>query len=649
MTPPVNGHRFRMSTVIDREGPPMRKTPTLFTTTTICRLMAFGLVWSAAFPADAGPAATELPVATLTSATVPARPVANAAFAPGIDAAAAAPLAGTLRVLQSSMQAQPELKGPLIGGRDARLFPALSLELFSDGDTLVPVQRGSMLSEPQASTANRGARSYWTVIPQFGRVWREPGDGEWSRAALPLMLVNDTENHAHQGVVTFLYRGSDITALRLQFTQQTAPYLLHQHVVLWGRAAATFTSGGLEDLEAKRDLARRELADRLPVKPWSALEQQFPAGTLNGFGGPLRPKWQVINALVHRGTLYHQPSDTPFGPYPYPLEMRFGVRSVMKSIAAPLALLRLAETYGPYVLDLRIGDHVPGLHPKWDRIRFIDAADMATGFGGHGSLKTNPNDAFAGYLEGDYDAWYTAGSKAEKTALINRHLKPYPWEPGTVMRYRDQDYFLLGLALDGFLKSVRGPQADLWQMLSDEVFRPIGIHHAPAVRTIESGGTRGVIWANAGWYPTLDDQAKIALLLQSGGAHQGQQLLHRGLTTDLLAARGALHIKGDRSRDLSGQPSGIAGRATTASDAESSSGDDMYRMGYWFPRHVGSASGKAFRLPSMQGSGDNRVTIYPNGIITLQMAKAAELPPGEQARDDDAAATHRVVDRMAPF
>jgi CubicO group peptidase (beta-lactamase class C family) len=260
---------------------------------------------------------------------------------------------------------------------------------------------------------------------------------------------------------------------------------------------------------------------------------------------------------------------------------------------------------------------------------------MATGFGGFGSVKTNPNDAFSGYLDGDYDAWYTAGPTAEKLALINRHLKPYPWEPGTVMRYRDQDYFLLGLAIDRFLKSVRGPQADLWQMLADEVFKPIGIHHAPAVRTLEPGGARGVIWANAGWYPTLDDQAKIALLLQAGGAHRGQQLLHRGLTADLLAARGALHIKGDRSRDFP--------------VAEPSTGDDMYRMGYWFPQYTGSASGKAFRLPSMQGSGDNRVTIYPNGIIALLMAKAAELPPGEQARDDDASATHRVVDRMAPF
>jgi hypothetical protein len=609
-----------------QEDLPMRLMPRTITCTAIC-----WLTFGSATVTVAGPAATQLPVATITAAAAPSSPVDNAAFAPGADALPAAPLVGTLRIAQSSMQALPALTHPVVGGRDARLFPALSLTLFSDGATLVPLQRGSMMAE----LPGKDARSYWTVIPQFGRVWREPGDGEWSRAALPLMLVNDTENHAHQGVATFLYRGGEITALRLQFTQQTGPYLLHQHFVLWGRAATTFTPGAPADLEAQRAAAKRELADRLPAKPWSELEKRFPPGTLAGFGGPLRPKWQVLNALVHDGTLYHQDSATPYGPYPYPLEMRFGVRSVMKSIAAPLALLRLAETYGPYVLDLRIGDYVPGLHPKWGRIRFIDAADMATGFGGFGSVKTNPNDAFSGYLDGDYDAWYTAGPTAEKLALINRHLKPYPWEPGTVMRYRDQDYFLLGLAIDRFLKSVRGPQADLWQMLADEVFKPIGIHHAPAVRTLEPGGARGVIWANAGWYPTLDDQAKIALLLQAGGAHRGQQLLHRGLTADLLAARGALHIKGDRSRDFP--------------VAEPSTGDDMYRMGYWFPQYTGSASGKAFRLPSMQGSGDNRVTIYPNGIIALLMAKAAELPPGEQARDDDASATHRVVDRMAPF
>ena len=188
-----------------------------------------------------------------------------------------------------------------------------------------------------------------------------------------------------------------------------------------------------------------------------------------------------------------------------------------------------------------------GLDPKWRRIRFLDAANMASGFGGTGSLRTHPNDIYDGYLEGDYDAWYTAPTHAQKVAQIRAHLRPYPWEPGTVVRYRDQDFYLLGAAIDAFLKSMRGPAADLWDMLEAEVFAPIGIAHAPAVRTQEADGREGAVWLNAGYYPTLDDLAKIALLYQAGGAHDGVQILNRQLTLDLLAARDALREDGDQS------------------------------------------------------------------------------------------------------
>ncbi|MBM4233032.1 MAG: hypothetical protein FJ160_02485 [Gammaproteobacteria bacterium] len=581
-------------------------------------------------PATAPPAT---PVSTL---------VDNSTFLPSSRAQAAEPFVGSVRIAQSQMQAEPALKSALIDGRDASLFPALTLDLFSDGEALVPVQRGTMVRErvaASAAAAGRSAVSYWRVIPQFGRVWREPGDGGWSRAALPLILVNDTENHAHQGVAIFRYRGKRLSTLQFQFTQQTAPYLLHQHNIFWGGSALELAATMLKNIDTERRAARRELAERIPAKPWIELERQFSPGTLDGFGGPLLPRWQVINALVYRGTLYYQNSNTTRGPYPYPLEMRFGVRSVMKSIAAPLAMLRLAEVYGPYLFDLRIGDYVVGLNPKFSRVRFIDAANMATGFGGTGSFRTNPNNPYDGYLDADYDAWYTAGPTKEKLALISRNLKPYPWDPGTVMRYRDQDYFLLGLALDAFLKSVRGPTADLWEMLASEVFKPIGIHHAPAVRTRETAERDGLVWANAGYYPSLDDLAKIALLLQNGGAHRGQQILHRALTHELLAAKAALDPAGDASlgtiENPDALPLGVAPK-------------ELYRSGYWFVRHV-DRGGKTRYLPSMQGSGENRVTLYPNGIITLQMGKAAELPTGEKALAEDIDATHRVIEHMLPF
>jgi len=589
---------------------------------------------SALNPLAARAASAELlPVQAFESARALGAPVANAVFAPGEGALAAPAFSGVLKVSPALMQTSPVLTQPLIQGRDTRIFPGVQLEFFTVGDVLVPVRRGEMVRETGAGTTP----SYWRIIPQFGRVWREKGDGDWARAAFPVMLVNDTENHAHQGLATFLYRPGHVTGLMIQLVQQTGPYLIKQYFVAWGFAPAEFAQGDMLKLEARRAQAQAELADRLPAKPWSELVKTVPPGTLDGFGGPIYPKWQVAVALVQGGTLYYQDPATPYGPYPYPLEMRFGVRSVTKSVFAPLALLRLAQVYGPWVLNLKVGDYVQGLDPKWHRVRFVDAADMATGFGGTGSTKTHPNDIFDGYLGGDYDAWYTAPSHADKIRQIAANLHPYPWEPGTVMRYRDQDYYLLGAAIDSFLKSVRGPRADLGEMVQAEVFTPIGIHQAPTVRTREAGGRDGLVWCNAGYYPTLDDLAKIALLYQARGAYGGVQILNRELTADLLAGRGAIVKNADASLGPVSSP--LAGSAE----------DGLYKMGFHFVRYV-NAGGNAEYLPSMHGSGDNEVILYPNRMVSIVMAKAsAEVLGPEKTRSDEGPVTIRAVERLAPF
>ncbi len=585
-------------------------------------------------PAQAGPAAELLPMTRMQAAEPLPAPVQNAAYAPGPDARAAPPFSGVLRIAPAELAVAPALAKRLVDGRDAQAFPGVALAFITlDDGTLVPLERGTMVAE----SARVKVPSYWSLIPQFGRVWREKADGDWSRAAFPLMLVNDTENHAHQGLATFLYRGTEVSALQVQFVQQNAPYLLSPYCQFWGAARTEFRASS-EDAAAQATaarIARAELAARLPAQPLATLRKTLPRGTLDGLGGPVLPPWQVALGLFHKGTLYYEGAATPQGEYPYPLEMRFGVRSVTKSVGAPLSLLRLAQVYGPYVLDLRIGDYVPGLDPKWNRIRFIDAANMASGFGGVGSFVTNPNDDNEGYLLADYDGWYTAPSHAQKLAHINTHLKPYPWEPGTVMRYRDQDFYLLGAAVDAFLKSVRGPQADAWHMLEDEVFKPIGIANAPIVRTREADGREGLAWFNAGYYPTLDDLAKIALLMADKGEHAGVQILHRGLTEDLLAARGAIDKDGDAARPMD--------RAAAAPPPR------LYRMGYHYTAWTGSRSGQLLQLPTMSGFGDNEVIIFPGRTIAIRAAKAVTWEGGPVVHGDDPLATARAVDRLAPL
>jgi CubicO group peptidase (beta-lactamase class C family) len=610
-------------------------------------VFAFVLALAAApLMESAGPAADSLPFDLVRAGKPTPTPVPNAAFLPGPDAMAAAEFSGTLEIGQAPMQTKPALPVPIVDGRDARLFPRVTLSFFTMGDTLVPVERGEMVRETLPRTTGKTgttgkvavAPSYWRVIPQFGRVWREKADGDWSRAAFPIMLVNDTENHAHQGLATFLYKNGEVTDVRFQFVQHTGPYSLHAHFVAWGVAPTTLAAGKADDLEARRAMAQAELADRMPAKPWSELVQSVPPATLDGFGGPLDPRWMVEAALVKDGVLYYQNSPTPYGDYPFPLEMRFGVRSLTKSVATPLSLLRLAQVYGPWVLTLKVGDHVKGLDPKWNRIRFIDAANMATGFGGVGSLVTNPNGVGdSGYLAGDYDAWYLAHSVAEKIKAINANWSPYPWEPGTVFRYRDQDFHLLGIAVNNFLKSVRGPKADIWEMLQTEVFTPIGIHHAPIVRTREPGGKDGYAWFQAGYYPTLDDLAKIATFFRDKGMHDGKQILHRQLTEDLLSAKDAIRKKTDMSIDRSPVPD------------DNSTDEGLYKMGFHFNPYVGSKSGKRFFLPTMSGSGANEVILFPNGLISIRAGKASELPKGEQANSGSGPMTAQAVDRLIGF
>lgn len=581
-------------------------------------------------------AGEHLPRQQMLAGAAAEAPVANAAFAPGPDAGRAEPLHARIRIDQTRMTLKPKLSQPVCdgrpvklggscrGGADKRLFPEITMELFSfaDDTMLGAAQIGTMIGEARSDS---GERSYWHVIPQYGRVWKEPGDGDWSRAALPIMLVHNFENVAHQGLMTFLYKGDDMSDIRLQFVQQSTPWNTPEHFVTWATAKAEMHASNtstdaslLRDLQARADL---EIGARLEVRRWAELEAQYPPGALDGFGGPLDDEWIVLKAAVKDGVIYYQESTTPYGNFPYPHDMRFGIRSMTKSVTVPLALGRLSQAYGPYVLDLKIGDYVAGLHPGYDDVRFVDAANMATGMGGSGVKTTVPNDGGSGYVDDTYDDWYNgAPSAAEKVAAITRDTGPYPWGPGVVYRYRDRDFHLLGAAANGFLQAMRGPDANIWRFLETEVFRPIGIFHAPIVHTIEADGEKGIPWFHAGYYPTLDDMAKISLLYQEHGRHGDEQILHPGVAAQIFTTEGTLVKNYDRSLET-------AFNTTVADDVKRENG--LYKMGFHYAPFVND-DGTTGHAPAMQGFSDTSAILHPNGIVSIRFAKAWPLPDDEQ-------------------
>jgi hypothetical protein len=104
----------------------------------------------------------------------------------------------------------------------------------------------------------------------------------------------------------------------------------------------------------------------------------------------VNPEWQVALGLVYKGTLYYEALPTAVRPVPLPARNAFRCalgheeRRYTAVAAAP------GRVYGPYVLNLRIGDYVPGLDPKWQRIRFIDAGQYGHRFRRHGHVQDEP-------------------------------------------------------------------------------------------------------------------------------------------------------------------------------------------------------------------------------------------------------------------
>lgn len=521
--------------------------------------------------------------------------IENRAFLPGPHAGRARnEFTGTLHLAETEMSIDPAaFKTPKVMGKNPKLFPGVGLTFFTEDGELVPVTRDVI----RMGSTPHGA-SYWDMIVQPGRVWSEPGDGKWSRASFPFSLVHSIEGETHHGVATFLYTDKEVSPLRFQIVQQTAPYYIEDYFTAWGVAPARYVQGGIDDLASLRSDYDRERADRFPMADWSALEVKVGSEKLAGFESAMAQDEVLVSGLIVDGTFYHKPCKSAAGPLPYCETAGFGVWSATKTLANATALLRLAQKFGPEVFSEKVVDYVdiPAGHDGWRDVTFGNLLDMASGVG-FGTGTRDPNAIEDGYLEGNYSEWYEAPSVKDKIAALAK-TPDLPWGPGEVVRYRDQDMFLLGVAMTEYLQRKTG-NGDLWQLLSDEVFRPIGIYHATTNRTIEGNDSEGQPLMAYGYYPSLSDIAKIATLYQNKGQHGNSQILYAPAIEMMLNA------------------SGEHGLSTGERNAF---GEGRYYRSLWYARYDASDSCK-LRIPAMVGWGGNLVVLMPNGTTGIRLAK----------------------------
>lgn len=551
---------------------------------------------------------------------VPSEPVQNANYLPVGEAGAAHhAFSGALVLSATEMKVKPDFKARKVLGKDPQIFPGAALQFYSYNDDLVPVTQEVITPSPELSN-----NSYWELVVQPGKVWSEPGDNGWSRASFPFGLMHSLENETHNGIATLLFNENSVSAARFQIVTQTAPYYIATHFIAWGQIPASYDRTPIENLDNLKSAWADEKANRFPMAQWSVLEKKVGKDKLAGFEGKMSPEYLVWSALVYDGVLYYKPCKTPYGDFPFLGNMRLGVWSLTKSIGPGIGMLRLAQKFGPYVFNLKIKDYVDlsPSHNGWDQVTFGDALNMATGIGG--GTNTAHSSMGVDYLDKTYDAWYTTPSAEEKLKKVSE-TGNYPWGPGEVARYRDRDMFTLGAAMDAFLKAMEGPDADIWKMIAEEVFKPIHIYHAPTTRTIERDGKLGLPLMAWGWFPNLDDVAKVADLLHKRGNYQGNQILNLERTTALFSTSGS--FSQNRNWEY---------------------GARRYKMAFHYMPYP-DYTGKIMYCPYASGWIGNKILLMPGNMTGIRMSNAWPAPDEDQNAAADPTSMAKVAGRLRPF
>jgi len=385
----------------------------------------------------------------------------------------------------------------------------------------------------------------------------------------------------------------------------------------------TYLPGPVANRDAIVEGFERYRAAVPKMESLEALEGVVDPRLLSEFNGPAENV--TVSALVADGVIYASTCHTRHGNFPYCSEMRHGVYSVTKSLAAALTLLHLAQRYGDDILDQKIVDllDVTADHDGWDEVTFADAINMTTGIGENAPDRDPVWTGFTADEDGIHRSKVATAPSVKAMLDVTFSAPDYPWEPGEVPRYNSTHTIVLAAAMDALIKDREGTDVDLWTMTVGDVLESIGIQDAPLMHWNDPELGKGPPIMGWGYFPTIGEIAMIAALLQNNGSQEGRQLLSPALLATVLS------------------PAGEPGLPT---DWLGESGRIRYGMSFWYLPFE-SKDGCRVWIPEMMGYGGNVIALLPNGMTAIRLADAYEGSPGQYESEGMA----RVADDLEPF
>jgi len=438
-------------------------------------------------------------------------------------------------------------------------FPGTSINLTLTENLAIPENRSII----------RTMHHFWDIQIGVGKSWLITED--ITRVSLPFTFIEKNANCVHNGVLIFDIQLNEISKGYFQIGGETCLYFKYDFI-------------GEINIEAENNDYNEKSVNE--YKLWKA--NQFPIKSITSLGDlsksfgaekEVKPMFMSVYGYFDGENHYRGGCSTRWGRYPHCSQMLLPSYSLAKSVYASLALDELEKNY-PGIRKAKVIDHVPECsNKKWKGVTFEHALDSAVG---HYRNDKHPLDEALISERG----FFTSLTHAEKIKLACGLFSKKD-KPGKKFVYHSTDIYILGTALNNFIKSANSPSSDLYEDIMKPLWGDLNLSHAlnESQRTADVINQTFTAW---GLFFLSTDLVSIGNYLREIAEENPQSLMGSSLQLN----------KKDRGLDAF-------------------SGIKLYNNGFWARKLPGFQVGckEDIFIPYMEGYGGIVVALMPNGHL----------------------------------
>jgi hypothetical protein len=403
-------------------------------------------------------------------------------------------------------------------------LPDISFQFVQNAQNeIIPIKRSLNLAE----------HANWDYFIGVGHIGQDQDDPSYYRIVLPLALVEKNQNCVHNGIVSFLINDlAKPSHFYYQFSSETCAYFKPD---LWGMGKLSYVPMTLSQSPKVLSDYQQEKQRRLPTESIFALAKRFEQLDVDNLAlnKLIKKEDMSVFGVLYQGVNYLSKCHTRAGNYPFCEAMILPSYSTAKSIFAGLTMLYLQRSY-PSIFNESVEHWVPECQGQdWQGVSFADLLNMRSG---HYDSREDGVDENAPKLL----TFFNAQSHQDK---IRFSCQAYPRQssPGSQFVYHTSDTYLLGTALNQFVKANLGQDKDIFA----DVFLQKVLGNLSLSPIIERSRTTTDAAHQAffgyGLFFTVDDIAKISQFAnQQTELAIGRSMLSSGQRTTTVNGNGGI-------------------------------------------------------------------------------------------------------------